>query len=160
MKGYGGEDWELAWRAWLAGADLAHVPDAVAWHDGPDLKGREGEEAEQLARTKNAETTRLAPLLPHPLVRGRGWTHPCPDVVALVDAAGWTPGQVEVVVETLLDHGDVGVWVRGGETTGRPTRGCTRVCRGTTCCRGRARPSSCTSRSRCCGCRGTPGRTS
>ncbi|MGC5585181.1 glycosyltransferase [Ornithinimicrobium sp. W1679] len=115
LKGYGGEDWELAWRAWLAGADLAHVPDAVAWHDGPDLKGREGEEAEQLARTKNAETTRLAPLLPHPLVRGRGWTHPCPDVVALVDAAGWTPGQVEVVVETLLDHGDVGVWVRGGD---------------------------------------------
>ncbi|OLT21893.1 hypothetical protein BJF81_14320 [Ornithinimicrobium sp. CNJ-824] len=115
LRGYGGEDWELAWRAWLAGADLAHVPDAVAWHDGPDLKGREGEEAEHLARTKNAETGRLAPLLPHPLVRGRGWTHPCPDVVALVEATGWTPGQVEVVVETLLDHGDVGVWVRGGE---------------------------------------------
>ncbi|MFB9732003.1 glycosyltransferase [Ornithinimicrobium kibberense] len=115
LKGYGGEDWELAWRAWLAGADLAHVPEAVAWHDGPDLKGREGEEAEHLARTKNAETGRLAPLLPHPLVRGRGWTHPCPDVVALVEATGWTPGQVEVVVETLLDHGDVGVWVRGGK---------------------------------------------
>src|SRR6185312_15710580 len=32
--GYGGEDWEFAWRCWLAGATWRHVPDAVAWHDG------------------------------------------------------------------------------------------------------------------------------
>lgn len=60
---------------------------------------------------KNAETARLAPLLPHPLVRGRGWTHRQPDVVALVRARGWTAGQVTVVVESLLRLGDVGVWV-------------------------------------------------
>ncbi len=33
---YGGEDWDLAHRSWLAGGLVAHVPEAVAWHDGPD----------------------------------------------------------------------------------------------------------------------------
>src|SRR5580704_7818856 len=33
--GYGGEDWELAHRGYVAGAVLAHVRGAVAWHDGP-----------------------------------------------------------------------------------------------------------------------------
>ena len=36
FSAYGGEDWELAHRSWLAGGLVAHVPDAVAWHDGPD----------------------------------------------------------------------------------------------------------------------------
>ena len=111
LTGYGGEDWELGWRCWLSGADLRHVPDAVAWHDGPDLAGREGEDPARVAEVKNAETTRLAPLLPHPLVRGQGWTHAQPDVVAVVRAAGWTDGQLTVVVESLLRQGDVGVWV-------------------------------------------------
>ena len=115
LTGYGGEDWELGWRCWLAGADLRHVPEAVAWHDGPDLAGRAGADPGRVAAVKNAETARLAPLLPHPLVRGRGWTHPQPDVVAVVRAQGWTEGQVMVVVESLLRLGDVGVWV------GRPT---------------------------------------
>ena len=39
--GYGGEDWDFAWRAWLSGADFAYQPDAVAWHDGPDAGGRQ-----------------------------------------------------------------------------------------------------------------------
>lgn len=38
--GYGGEDWDLAHRSWLAGGLVAHVPEAVAWHDGPDAGGR------------------------------------------------------------------------------------------------------------------------
>jgi GT2 family glycosyltransferase len=59
---YGGEDWEWAYRAWLAGAVLAHVPDAVAWHDGPDWSGRDA--ASRAA--KNAETLRLADLVPVP----------------------------------------------------------------------------------------------
>lgn len=53
---YGGEDWEWAYRAWLHGAAFAHVPGAVAWHDGPDWAGRD--EADRRAR-KNAETLRL-----------------------------------------------------------------------------------------------------
>lgn len=111
LVGYGGEDWELGWRCWLAGAELRHVPAAVAWHDGPDLAGREEQDAARMAAVKNAETARLAPLLPHPLVRGRGWTQPQPDVVAVVRTRGWSAGQVTVVVETLLRLGDVGVWV-------------------------------------------------
>ncbi len=42
LRSYGGEDWEWAHRAWQSGAVLAHVPDAVAWHDGPDWAGRDG----------------------------------------------------------------------------------------------------------------------
>lgn len=53
---YGGEDWEWAYRAWLGGAALAHVPHAVAWHDGPDWAGRD---ATDRLRRKNAETLRL-----------------------------------------------------------------------------------------------------
>jgi GT2 family glycosyltransferase len=37
---YGGEDWEFAHRALSAAAVLAHVPDAVAWHDGPSWAER------------------------------------------------------------------------------------------------------------------------
>lgn len=53
---YGGEDWEWASRAWHAGAVLAHVPDAVAWHDGPDWEGRD---ATRRAAQKADEVLRL-----------------------------------------------------------------------------------------------------
>ena len=38
--GYGGEDWDLAYRAWNAGAVLVHERAAVAWHDGPEWAAR------------------------------------------------------------------------------------------------------------------------
>lgn len=114
LTGYGGDDWDLGWRCWLAGARLRHVPEAIAWHDGPDLAGREdGTDPERLAAVKNAETRRLAVRLPHPLVRGRGWRHEQPDVVVLLHTHGWTEGQVEVAAEALLRLGDVGVWCVG-----------------------------------------------
>jgi GT2 family glycosyltransferase len=56
---YGGEDWEWANRAWLCGAVFAHVPDAVAWHNGPEWNGRSSDDAER-RRRKNAETLQLA----------------------------------------------------------------------------------------------------
>lgn len=68
FSSYGGEDWEWAYRAWLAGAVLAHVPEAVAWHDGPDWSGRDA--ASRAA--KNAEALRLADLVPVPGSRPRG----------------------------------------------------------------------------------------
>ncbi len=120
LTGYGGEDWDLAWRAWLAGAGLRHVPGAVAWHDGPDLGGRAAEDAVELAEVKNAETARLAPRLPHPLVRGRGWVHDRPDVVVVIPAEGWTQGQLVVVTESILRQGDVGVWVPRNRADGLP----------------------------------------
>lgn len=64
---YGGEDWEWAYRAWVRGAMLAHVPTAVAWHDGPDFAGR-GEDA----GAANAEAMRLADLIPVSGSRPRG----------------------------------------------------------------------------------------
>ncbi|MFJ6653287.1 glycosyltransferase family 2 protein [Microbacterium sp. NPDC091313] len=54
---YGGEDWEWAHRAWQAGALLAHVPDAVAWHDGPDWAGRDSRDR---AAAANRQALRLA----------------------------------------------------------------------------------------------------
>jgi len=63
---YGGEDWEWAYRAWLLGGVFAHVPTAVAWHDGPDAAGR-GDLA-----GKNAEALRLADLIPVAGSRPRG----------------------------------------------------------------------------------------
>ena len=61
LEGYGGEDWEWGHRAWRAGAILAHVPDAVAWHDGPQW-GARGTAAERRP-VKNSETLRLADLI-------------------------------------------------------------------------------------------------
>jgi GT2 family glycosyltransferase len=77
---YGGEDWEWTYRAWLAGAVLAHVPAAVAWHDGPEWSGREDGST---LTAKNAETLRLADLIPVPGSRGRGLPAAHADVVVV-----------------------------------------------------------------------------
>lgn len=68
FRTYGGEDWEWTYRAWLAGALLAHVPGAVAWHDGPDAGARDDHDRV----TRNAEAMRLADLIPVPGTRPRG----------------------------------------------------------------------------------------
>lgn len=65
---YGGEDWEWAHRAWQAGGVLAHVPEAVAWHDGPDWAGRPEEHAAQ----GNRQTLSLAEKIPIDGSRPRG----------------------------------------------------------------------------------------
>jgi GT2 family glycosyltransferase len=88
---YGGEDWEWAYRAWLAGAVLAHVPDAVAWHDGPQWAGR----PEARHATKNAEALRLANRIPVPGSAPRGLPGEAADIVvelptgASVDDPAW-----------------------------------------------------------------------
>ncbi len=76
---YGGEDWELAHRAWTAGAVLVHEPTAIAWHDGPDWAAR-GDAADRAA-AKRVETATLAALLPDPDSRGAGRWWPYPSVV-------------------------------------------------------------------------------
>jgi GT2 family glycosyltransferase len=67
---YGGEDWEWADRAWLRGAIFAHVPDAVAWHDGPEWAAREPTSARRAQ--KNGEAMRLASLITADGHRARG----------------------------------------------------------------------------------------
>jgi GT2 family glycosyltransferase len=63
--GYGGEDWEFAFRAFNAGAVLVHEPLAVAWHDGPDQGARAPD-----PEAKAVERERLDELVPVGRERG------------------------------------------------------------------------------------------
>lgn len=105
--GYGGEDWDLAHRCWLAGAELRHAPGAVAWHDGPDLAGRTDPEA--LRAAKDAETLQLAHVLTDPLARGAGlqWRYPHTVVVLPGRPA---PGDLAACASSLLAGRDAALW--------------------------------------------------
>ena len=94
---YGGEDWEWAYRAWLAGAAFAHVPEAVAWHDGPYRSDR----ASDLA-TKNDEALRLADLIPVPGSRGRALPSNHADIAVYGPPESATRGQIFVSHDSLL----------------------------------------------------------
>lgn len=98
FEAYGGEDWEWAHRAWQGGAALAHIPDAVAWHDGPDWAGRD---AADRIRRKNDETLRLLRAIPVPGAAPRALLGPTADVhVALHRAPSIAAGVV--CVDTVL----------------------------------------------------------
>lgn len=77
FSAYGGEDWEWAHRAWQAGAVLAHVPSAVAWHDGPDWAGRDDRDR---AEEGNRQSLQLAQLIPVDGSAGRGLLPRTPDL--------------------------------------------------------------------------------
>lgn len=118
---YGGEDWELAHRCWLAGSDLRHVPGAVAWHDGPDLAGREVDHRQVLTD----QALVLADRLPSPALRPDGLVYDRPVTVVEVDDRGWAPETTLLVVASLLRGGpDVGVWLAAdGDRSARPGLG-------------------------------------
>ena len=96
---YGGEDWEWAYRAWLRGAVVAHVPDAVAWHDGPDRSVREPEALD----AKNAEVLALARLIPVPGSRPRAIAPEKVDVVVTGPSPSASDGQAFVSRDSVLD---------------------------------------------------------
>ncbi|GAA2712773.1 glycosyltransferase [Actinoplanes palleronii] len=100
FRTYGGEDWEWVYRAWLAGAVLAHAADAVAWHDGPDWAGRDVDDPARRAR-KDAETLLLADRIPVAGSRGYGLRSTGPDVVIRLGAAP-SPVAAYVCVDSLL----------------------------------------------------------
>lgn len=100
FRSYGGEDWEWAYRAWLGGGILAHVPDAVAWHDGPDWAGRELDDPARRAR-KDGETLLLADRIPVAGSRGHGLRSAAADVVVRLGAAP-SPSAAYVCVDSLL----------------------------------------------------------
>ena len=106
---YGGEDWEFGHRAWLAGALTAHVPAAIAWHDGPEWSERVG--SERLS-TKNAETLAISALLPDPALRGGGqWLPYCRAVVLIHDCDA---ADVLATSRTAFAAGvDCGFWLDG-----------------------------------------------
>ncbi|MFS0795010.1 glycosyltransferase [Microbacterium sp. 1P10AE] len=94
---YGGEDWEWVNRAWQAGAVLAHVPDAVAWHDGPDWSGRDRDRV----REGNDQTLRLAADIPVAGSAGRGLLPATPDLVVHL-AGEHTDAATFLCVDSLL----------------------------------------------------------
>lgn len=119
---YGGEDWELAHRCWLAGATFHHERDAVAWHDGEDFAGRTDDD--DARRSRNVEGLALARFVAGPATRGQPggglvWDHP-DVVVVLDDAAGGGLAEdadgadVVACVMSLLAGSDAGVWLRDG----------------------------------------------
>jgi GT2 family glycosyltransferase len=100
FRTYGGEDWEWVYRAWLGGAVLAHVPGAVAWHDGPDWAGRGLDDPARRAR-KDAETLLLTDRIPVAGSRGHGLRSAGPDVVIHLGAAP-SRSAAYVCVDSLL----------------------------------------------------------
>lgn len=110
IVGYGGEDWDLAWRCEQVGGRLRYVPGAVAWHDGPDWSGR-GEDDPGHVAQKNAETARLARLIVSPLTRPSGGIFEVPLVAVHVHAGERGSGADAAACASLVRWGDVSVTV-------------------------------------------------
>ena len=102
LVGYGGEDWEFAYRTWNLGVELRHAPDAVAWHNGPDAGARDN-----LAELKEREQLALAPRIPLPSVRGVGGVFDTPRLFIRWSNADVTPTVEYAVLESWLALGDV-----------------------------------------------------
>ena len=115
LCGYGGEDWELAYRCWNLGAQLRHEPSAVVWHNGPDAGERP-----QLAALKASEQLALARRIPLPSVRGTGGIWQQPRLVLECDATFTGPTQTYAVLESWLRLGDIGVWLPAQSTNPFP----------------------------------------
>ncbi len=107
--GYGGEDWEFAARAWERGAVLAHVTDAIAWHDGPDWAERSTSDRVG----KNAEALALASRITDPAARQHGIRFALPEVRVVVDTGGHSAATLLVTVGTLLTDLDAVVHLVG-----------------------------------------------
>ena len=103
---YGGEDWELAHRAWNGGAVFAHEPAALAWHDGPEWAGRGGRR-----KAKNAETLELAIRIPQERTRARHVIHRRPELVVVFDNSEWGDAATVVTADSFLAFGSVAVYL-------------------------------------------------
>jgi GT2 family glycosyltransferase len=113
---YGGEDWDWAHRAWVAGAILAHVPEAVAWHNGADAALRESDPV-RASEKKNAETLALLPRITVPGATGRGVASARPDVVVLLPEGD--PAAVYRTADTLLRALPTALLVAADEASAR-----------------------------------------
>lgn len=97
FSAYGGEDWEWAHRMWQAGAVLAHVPTAVAWHDGPEWAERSGSGLERA----NAQTMTLVSSIPVGGSAPRGLLSDVPDLVVRLRGTH-TPEALFIAVDSIL----------------------------------------------------------
>ena len=107
---YGGEDWELAYRCWDAGAEFRQVDDAIAFHDGPDIEGRTLD-----PYAKTVESLRIADLVPASATRLPGVLYAVPDVEVELHLRAGDPVANATCVASLLagDPGDLRVHVAG-----------------------------------------------
>ena len=101
---YGGEDWELAHRSWLAGGLVAHVPAAVAWHDGPDA-GAAPRGVATVETAAMAGRIGAAGLAPHGLLAIGGRTVPVNRVLA---PAAWLEDRALLLVVDAALRADPG----------------------------------------------------
>ncbi|WP_256980694.1 glycosyltransferase [Rhodococcus sp. 14-1411-2a] len=109
--GYGGEDWEFAHRAYDAGAVLAHLPRAVAWHDGPEWAERTGGDRER----KNLEALMLSSRITDPAARTHGLVYAVPEIVVVVECAGHSSASLLATVGSVLRERDCAVWLDGSD---------------------------------------------
>ena len=109
IVGYGGEDWDFAHRAYDAGAVLAHLPRAVAWHDGPEWAERTGGDRER----KNTEAMMLASRITDPAARTHGLIYAVPEIAVVVDSVGHTSASLLHTVGSVLRGGECTVWIHG-----------------------------------------------
>jgi len=100
FSNYGGEDWEWAHRAWLAGAIFAHEPDAVAWHDGADWAGRDDNDRRR-RDAENAEAMLLSGVIAVDGSRPRALLPAVPDVVVVLRTAA-SAASAFVCVDSVL----------------------------------------------------------
>ncbi len=100
---YGGEDWDLAARAYHHGAVLVHEPAAVAYHDEPDWEDRADDTG-----AKQREHAWLAGHTTDPSARGGGVLQPHPDVVTAIEleSAHWHDwaGTVDALLHAWPDQ--------------------------------------------------------
>lgn len=94
---YGGEDWEWAHRMWQAGAVFAHVPQAVAWHDGPEWADRDGSGIDRA----NTQTLRMQSTIPVPGSSPRALWPGVADLVVHVRGEH-TPAAVFIMADSLF----------------------------------------------------------
>lgn len=100
---YGGEDWDLAYRAYAAGGVLAHCRAAEVFHNGEDWGARTGPRG-----TKNDERMILVASVPGPTDPLIG---PYGTVLVTVEAGGWERAELVAVVADLLRDGGTAVRV-------------------------------------------------
>jgi len=100
FSNYGGEDWEWAHRAWLAGAIFAHEPDAIAWHDGADWAGRDDDDRRR-RDAENAEAMLLSGVIAVEGSRPRALLTAVPDVLVVLRTAA-SAAAAFVCVDSIL----------------------------------------------------------
>lgn len=103
MVGYGGEDWEFAWRSWNRGALLWHCEQAIADHPGGDWGARTEHDAGAIAQ-KNRESVMVAQRISHPMARPDHVVFESADIDVVLpqDAAAWSDGVGEAVIAGWL----------------------------------------------------------